>query len=201
MSGPRGRMRPGREVAGMAGDAVMASLQEIVARLHVPERPPSPASDAGAPDDAPRASRLARTLPTDRAVELVAALVAEIVPQVVARMDLDEVLDRVDVQRVIDRVDVDAVVARIDVDAVVERLDVDRIVQRIDLTAATREALEAVDFGDIVRESTATIGSDVIEGARVQAMRLDDRVGRTVDWLLRRHGPRDTVPDAPGAAP
>ena len=129
---------------------------------------------------------------------------------VVSRIDLNEMLDEVDVQRVVDRVDVEELVARIDVDdllqridvnAVVARVDVDALVRRIDLTAVTKEALDAVDIGEIVRESTATIGTDIVNDGRLQAMRADDLIARLVDRVLFRRGPRRTALDRSGEAP
>jgi hypothetical protein len=49
-----------------------------------------------------------------------------------------------------------------------------------------------VDVGEIVRESTATIGSDVVEGLRSQAMRADALLAGLVDRVLGRDGGRRT---------
>jgi hypothetical protein len=196
-------LQVGREVASAAGDRLMGALGGAVDRL----RAGRPEDGGEPPRDAP--SGLVRLLPAQAAADLVAAIVAEIVPAVLERIDADAVLDRVNVQRLVDRIDVqalldrvdmDAVVDRIDVDALVDRLDVDAVVRRIDLAAATREALEAVDIGEIVRESTATVGSDLVEGVRVQAMRADAILARAVDALLRRRGPRRTEVAPPEAA-
>ena len=124
-------------------------------------------------------------------------------------MDLNEVLDQVDVQRVVDRVDVEKVVdrldlneiaGRIDVDALLARVDIDALVKRIDLTSATREAMEAIDIGEIVRDSTATIGTDLVDDLRLQSIRADALLARVVDAVLRRRGPRRTALDPPAGA-
>ena len=196
----------GRDVAELVGDAVMSSLEDLVERLRDAAPQPTAASakavpEAGHPLPAGHPP-CARALPAHAVVDLLGTLVAAIVPVVLSRIDLDEVLDRVDVQRVVDRVDVEGVVGRIDlddlagridVDALLARVDVDALVRRVDLTAATREAMEAVDIGEIVRESTASIGSDLVEDLRSQAMRADDLVARSLDRVLRRRGARRTA--------
>lgn len=197
----RGGLQSGRDTADLVGDAVMSSLADLVERLH--EDPPAAPVENVEPVPAAASGTSARRLspraPADAVADLVGTLVAAIVPVVLSRIDLNEVLDRVDVQAVVDRVDVhevvgridlDELVSRIDVDAVLARVDIDAVVRRIDLTAATREAMEAIDIGELVRESTATIGSDVVEDLRAQSMRADDLIARLFDALLRRKGPR-----------
>ena len=209
----RGGLRTGVEYAELVGDAVMSSLADLVERLRdVPEeavaapRPvtptePTAADSAGHPPSLPG---LPRPL-----VNLVAALVAAIVPVVISRMDLNEVLDQVNIQRVVNRVDVEKVVerldlnevaGRIDVDALLARVDIDALVKRIDLTSATREAMEAIDIGEIVRDSTATIGTDLVDDLRLRAIRADALLARFVDWVLRRRGPRRTALEPPAGA-
>ncbi len=46
--------------------------------------------------------------------------------------------------------------------------------------------LADVDVGGIVRESTGSITSDAVDGARISAMRLDNFVGRVADRVLLR---------------
>ena len=205
------------DAAGLVGDAVMSALEQLVVRL----RESAPAATAPA---APAAVEAAR--PADPAVEgggtspavpmpsgavaVLGAVVAAIVPAVLNRIDVDELLERVDVQRVVDRVDVDGLVARIDldalagrldVDALLARVDVDALVHRLDIGAITREAMEAVDFGEIVRESSASIGTDVVDGVRFQMIRADDLLARWVDLVLRRSAPRETALDPRRAQP
>ena len=209
MTERRDGLRPGRDAAALVGDAVMLSVADLVERLRegAPPTPPpgAPPVIAAAPPASP--SHVAH--PARAAADLVGAVVAAVVPVVVSRIDLNEMLDEVDVQRVVDRVDVQEVLARIDVDdlmqridvdAVVARVDVDALVRRIDLTAVTKEALDAVDIGQIVRESTATIGTDIVDDGRLQAMRADDLIARLVDRVLFRRTPRRTALDRPGEA-
>jgi hypothetical protein len=120
-------------------------------------------------------------------------------PAILDRLDVNALLDRVDVQRVVDRVDVDdlaeridveRVLAGVDVDALVDRIDVERLTSRIDVGEVAAEALEAVDVGDLIRESTASLGTEAVEVFRLQAIVADGMLARAVDAVLRRRGPR-----------
>jgi len=204
----------GRDAAGLVGDAVMSAIDQLVERLRTAEPAEGPPERAvvaprpgggGARGD--EGGWPAASVPAGVA-DLVGAIVAAIVPAVLSRIDPDDVLDRVDVQRFVDRVDLDEIVARIDLDALAGRLDVDALlarvdmaalVHRLDIAAITQEALEAVDIGDIVRESTASIGTDVVDDVRLQAIRADEILARWVDAVLRRRDPRDTALRARGA--
>ncbi len=193
MSERRDGLRPGRDAATLVGDAVMSSLEDLLARLR----------DVPPPERAATTTPAAVPSPTHPAavVDFVGSLVAAIVPAVLNHIDPDVLLDRVDVQRIVDRVDVQELVARVDVNDVVDRLDIDAVVQRVDLEAVTREALQAVDIGDLVRESTATIGSDIVEGTRSQSMRADALLARGIDRVLGRREPRRTALPAGEGAP
>ena len=132
---------------------------------------------------------------------------------IVAAVDLDAAASRVDVDAIVRRADLDAAAARIDVDAVAARLDLDSVLDRIDLTAvvlhrvdlkALAEAvlaqvdlvalaevvIDAVDLPEIIRESTGSMASDTVRGARMQGISADEAVGRAMDRLLLRHSPR-----------
>ena len=204
MSERRDGLGSGRDVSGLVGDAVMSSLADLVERLReappeVPEAAPAPPADRGRP--------LSARVPTGAVTDLVGSVVAAVVPVVLRRIDLNEVLDRVDVQAVVDRVDVqevvgridlDDLVSRVDVDAVLARVDIDAIVRRIDMSAVAREAIEGIDLGELIRDSTATIGSDIVDDLRVQAMRADELLARLVDVVLRRKKPRRRELDPAG---
>ena len=76
-------------------------------------------------------------------------------------------------------------------------MDVDALVRRVDVGAVAREALDGIDLGEVIQESTAGIGADTVEAIRVQAMHADDLVARFVDRLLMRRRPRDTAVGEP----
>lgn len=131
---------------------------------------------------------------------------------VVERVDVDSVVNRVDVGAVVDRVDVDAIARRLNLDAVLDRLDltnlvlqrvdldvlVQAILARIDLVGLAEDVIDAVDLPGIIRESTGSMASDTVTGARMQGIAADEAVGRAVDRFLLRHGRRST--QAPGGA-
>jgi hypothetical protein len=134
---------------------------------------------------------------------------------VAARIDVDAVASRLDVLAVVDRldltalvqekvdldaivagVDLDAVASRLDVDAVAARLDVEAVLNRLDLGAIAEEVIAAIDLPAIIRDSTGSMASETVRGARMQGIVADEAVGRVVDRLLLRRGHRRTqAPD------
>jgi hypothetical protein len=82
-------------------------------------------------------------------------------------------------------------------EAIVARLPLEEIVTRIDMPMLTRRLLESIDLAGIVRESTATVGSDVVDAGRTQAMGADSFVERLVDRMLFRKEARDLEVDGP----
>jgi hypothetical protein len=110
---------------------------------------------------------------------------------VIARIDLNELADRIDIGRLIARIDVDAIVATVDLDAVVDRIDVLGIAEYL---------INEIDLPEIIRDSTGTMASQVVRGARMQSIDADEAVSRLVDRVLRRQpssglpslGPPDT---------
>ena len=114
---------------------------------------------------------------------------------IIAAIDIDELLDQVDMNAILAHVDVDALLERIDVDGIVARVDISAMLDRVDMTSIVGEVLDEVDIGGIVRESTGSITSDAVDGARLTAMRLDGFVGRVADKvLLRRTSDRAGLP-------
>ena len=80
-------------------------------------------------------------------------------------------------------------------EAMVVRLPLEEIVSRIDMATLTRRLLESIDLAGIVRESTATVGSEVVDAGRTQAMGVDSLVERLVDKMLFRREPRNLEVD------
>jgi len=83
-------------------------------------------------------------------------------------------------------------------EAIVVRLPIEEIVSRVDMATLTRRLLESVDLAGIVRESTATVGSDVVDAGRSQAMTADSFVERIVDKMLFRREPREVDVEVDG---
>ena len=106
---------------------------------------------------------------------------------VAARLDVEAVVDRLDLTRIVrERVDLDGLVAGVDVDAVAARLDIDRVIARIDLVGLAEDVIAAVDLPEIIRESSASVASDTVRGARMQGISADEAVGRAVERLRHR---------------
>ena len=118
------------------------------------------------------------------------------VDAVIERADLDAAVSRVDIEAVISRIDLDAIAAKLDVDAVIERADLDAVIARIDLIAIVDEVLEEVDLPAIIRDSTGSMASETVRGARMTSISADEAISRAVDRALFRR----RRPPAPGAA-
>lgn len=76
-------------------------------------------------------------------------------------------------------------------EAIVVRLPLEEIVSRVDMPMLTKRLLESIDLAGIMRESTTTVGSEVVDAGRTQAMGADSFVERVVDRMLFRREPRD----------
>jgi hypothetical protein len=200
-----------RGAAGLVADAIESALAAGLEGLRSPdaepaaEPPPSPPArgrtewarprDHGAsrqvprrvgPPPAPADWRGAARRRAGTATDLAASVAARIANGTLERLDLNAIIDRVDVGRVIAKVDIEGVLNRVDLDALLGKVDLDRLVQRLDVGALANEAMEGIDIGEVIRESTASIGSDTVDAVRDQAMRADGLVARVVDRALRR---------------
>jgi hypothetical protein len=130
--------------------------------------------------------------------------------RIVARLDLDGIVARVDIGRIIDRIDIDAIAARIDIGAIIDRVDINaiadrvdiqEILNRVDLAAVTREVMDEVDMGEIIRESTGSITTETVDAIRYQGMNADRFVSKIVDRVLLRKAGRESMGPIPLAAP
>jgi hypothetical protein len=110
-------------------------------------------------------------------------------------VDLDAVASRLDVDAVAQRLDVEAVLNRLDLTQVVlQRVDLDLLVREVldhlDLAALAAEVIDAVDLPEIIRDSTGSMASETVMGARMQGIAADETVARVRDRLLLRRGGR-----------
>jgi hypothetical protein len=116
---------------------------------------------------------------------------------VVATVDLDAAVARVDIDAVIDRVDLDGVAAKLDVDAVVARADLDAVIDRIDVIGIVEEVLDVIDLPAIIRDSTGSMASETVRGARMTSITADDAIQKAIDRALfrrRRHPAPEVTP-------
>lgn len=159
--------------------------------------------------------------------ELVPAVLDEVVRRtdltalVLKYVDLDGVVEAVDLDAAVSRVDLDAVAQRLDLDAVALRLDIEAVLNRLDLTqlvvqrvdldvlvsevlahldlaGLAAEVIEAVNLPEIIRDSTGSMASETVMGARMQGIAADETVARIRDRLLLRRG---HGPDVPAMVP
>ncbi|ORL39289.1 hypothetical protein A6F59_21600 [Prescottella equi] len=108
------------------------------------------------------------------------------IERIVDRVDVDDVAARVDIERIVDRVDVNAIAAKVDVDRIAASVDVDAVIGRVDLVGLSNEVIEGVDLPRIIRESTSTMSTEAVRGARSQGMAADDAVAGFVGRLFGR---------------
>lgn len=195
-------------LGSMVSDAVLGAAERVV-RPHPDDGRPLPAAPVTATARLPVPSRIPLPAAPARGVGgLAARVVAGVAPAVIERLDLDAIVQRVDIDRVLERVDVNRLIARVDIEpllarvdpnTLIERIDVDRLVGRVDMGSVAREAIDGLDLGEIVRESTVGVGGEAVRDARLHAMRADRALERAVDRAFGREE-RGAVIPAPGRA-
>jgi hypothetical protein len=125
------------------------------------------------------------------------AIIARIDPNEIAdRIDLGAIIARIDPNEIADRIDLRAIIARIDVDAIVATVNLDAVVDRIDVLGIAEHVINEIDLPEIIRDSTGSMASQVVRGARMQSIDADEAVSRLVDRVLRR---QPSGPPRPGA--
>jgi hypothetical protein len=80
------------------------------------------------------------------------------------------------------------VIAQLDFERIVRQIPVEDIVAQIDVEAVVAR----IDLAGIIRESTVTVGGEVVDAVREQGMALDALSARVVDRILLRKRPRHT---------
>ncbi|MBA4026410.1 MAG: hypothetical protein C0482_29055 [Gordonia sp.] len=126
---------------------------------------------------------------------------------IAARIDIDAILNRVDLDAVIETVDLNRAVSGVDLDAIAAKIDIEAVIGRVDLIGLANEIIDGVDLQAIVRESTTTLTTGVLDDVRTQGARADDVVagvfgrllGRSVPPPRGRPGLNGTVPAAAAA--
>ena len=115
--------------------------------------------------------------------------------RIVSTVDLDAAVARVDLDAAVRRVDLDAIVATVDLDAAVRRVDLEAVISRIDLIGIVEEVLDVIDLPAIIRDSTGSMASETVRGARMTSMGADDAISRAVDRALFRRRRAGVGPD------
>ena len=114
---------------------------------------------------------------------------------VVAGVDLDAVVAGVDLDAAVAGVDLDAAVAGVDIDAIAARLDLDAVISRIDLVAMVEEVIDAIDLPAIIRDSSGSMASETIRGARMTGISADEAISRGLENHLFRRRRKRSSPD------
>ena len=80
-------------------------------------------------------------------------------------------------------------------------IDLDAVIDRIDMIAIVEEVLATIDLPAIIRESTGSMASETVRGARMTGISVDDAISRGLERHLfrRRRPPTPSTPagDAP----
>ncbi|WP_369213321.1 hypothetical protein [Streptomyces flavofungini] len=124
------------------------------------------------------------------------ALTRAVIGAVLDRVDLDALVARVDAERIADRIDVNRVADRVDVDRIADRVDIEAVIARIDLVGLTRDVLDEIDLGQIVRDTGGGMTQESVTAIRLLAHRGDRGTNRLADRLLGRSrsaGPEERV--------
>jgi hypothetical protein len=190
----------GRLVADALESALLRLAEALRGEQAAAAAPGAGAAPAASPADAEGDAGVVQSLtswPVRTMTDAASTIAASVVPAVVERIDVNALLAKVDVDALVARIDVNRVLDSVEPNRLLEKVDVDELVNRVDVGAVAREALEGVDVGELIQDSTASIASEAVELGRIQAMRADDLVARIVDRCLFRRRPRDTALTAP----
>jgi hypothetical protein len=104
---------------------------------------------------------------------LVQTVAVDVVPPVVAALDVDAVVQRIDIAAILERVDLDSLLEKVDINALLERVDIDALLARTEL-------------GAVASRSATAVASRALDVVRSQGVGLDGFIGRWTARLLRR---------------
>jgi hypothetical protein len=133
--------------------------------------------------------RIIEELPLDDLlthIDLNAILAHVDIDAMLQHVNIDAMLREIDINAMLEGVDLDAMMTRIDVDAILARVDVDAMLSRVDIERVARDAINGIDLGPMIRDSTTGVAAEARDAARLGAMNADILVGRIVDVILRR---------------
>jgi hypothetical protein len=123
--------------------------------------------------------------------------VVAMVEEVINAIDLDAIVGRVDLDAAVAGVDLDAAVAGVDIDAIAARLDLDAVIARVDLVAMVEEVIDAIALPAIIRDSSGSMASETIRGARMTGISADEAISRSLENHLFRLRRKRVPPEAP----
>jgi hypothetical protein len=94
------------------------------------------------------------------------------------------------VEMVVSRLDLTSLVIRhVDIDGVVSAVDLDAAVAQVDLVPVVEKVLAEIDLPAIIRDSTGSITSETVRGARMTGITVDEAISQAIQRrLFRRRG-------------
>jgi hypothetical protein len=133
--------------------------------------------------------RIIEELPLDELlthIDLNAILAHVDLNAMLRHVDMDAMLREIDVNAMLENVDLDGMMHRINIDAILDRVDIDAMLSRVDIERVARDAINGIDLGPMIRDSTTGVAAEARDSARIGAMNADILVARIVDVILRR---------------
>jgi hypothetical protein len=108
------------------------------------------------------------------------------------------VMQRLPINEILSQIDLNSLLANVDLNRLLTNVDLNGLLANIDLGPVINSALEQIDIGAVMRESTSGVTDEMRDLGRVGAMNGDALVARIIDRILRRHEPRlDVVASTP----
>jgi hypothetical protein len=90
-------------------------------------------------------------------------------------------------EQLLSRVDLTSLVLKhVDLDKVVDAVDLEAAIGRVDMVALVEDVITAMDLPAIIRESSRSVSSETVRGARMAAVSVDDAISKGIE----RHLPR-----------
>lgn len=85
---------------------------------------------------------------------------------------------------------VELVVSRLDLtNLVIRHVDIDGVIGAVDLVPVVEQVLADIDLPAIIRDSTGSMASETVRGARLTGITVDDAIGQAIQRrLFRRRG-------------
>ena len=146
-----------------------------------------------------------RQLARNELSRLLDALLPAVLAEVLSRVDLTSLVKKhVDVEAIVADVDLNAIAARLDIEGIVADVDLAAIIGRLDLAGLAEQVISEIDLPEIIRESTGSVASETLRGARMRGIAADEAISRAVDRVFSRRrppAPEAPVPDAPVPGP
>jgi hypothetical protein len=96
------------------------------------------------------------------------------------------------VELVVSRLDLTSLVIRhVNIDDVVGAVDLDAAVAQVDLVPVVEQVLAEIDLPAIIRDSTGSMASETVRGARMTGITVDEAISRALERHLfrRRRAP------------